>query len=108
MRRPAHAGAGAAALARSDEHHVRAAQRVLQLVVALLGRGAADVGIGAGAEALRELAADVDLHRGVADVQRLDVGVDRDELDLADARVDHPVDGVDACAADADHLDHGE
>ena len=32
------AGAGAAALARRDEHHVRAAQRVLQLVVALVRR----------------------------------------------------------------------
>ena len=102
------AGAGAAALARRDEHHVRAAQRVLQLVVALLGRAAADVGIGAGAEALRQLAADVDLHRRVAHVQRLDVRVHRDELDLADAGVDHPVDGVHAGAADADDLDHGE
>ena len=32
----------------------------------------------------------------------------RDELDLVDARVDHPVDGVQAGTADTDDLDHGE
>ena len=35
-------------------------------------------------------------------VQLLDVGVDRDELDLGDAGVDHPVDRVQPGAADAD------
>ena len=44
-------GAGAAALARGDEDHVRAAQRGLQLVDRLLGGCAPDAGIGAGAEA---------------------------------------------------------
>ena len=38
---------GAAALARGHEHHVRAAQGVLDLVVALLRRGAADLRLGA-------------------------------------------------------------
>ena len=38
----------------------------------------------------------------------LDVGVDGDELDLADAGVDHPVDGVEPGAADAHDLDHRE
>src|SRR5690606_6633254 len=36
------------------------------------------------------------------------VGVDGDELDPFQPGVDHPVDGVDAAAADADDLDHGE
>jgi hypothetical protein len=36
------------------------------------------------------------------DQQRLRVGVDRDELDACDARVDHPVDGVRPAAADSD------
>ena len=40
--------------------------------------------------------------------QRLRVGVDRDELDALQARVDHPVDGVATAAADADDLDHRE
>ena len=36
-------------------------------------------------------------------LQRLQVGVDRDELDALDLGLDHAVDGVDAGAADADH-----
>src|SRR5207249_8542834 len=44
------AGAGAAALARGDEDHVRALERFLQLVAALLRGGEADLGIGACAE----------------------------------------------------------
>ena len=48
------ARAGAAALARGDEHHVRALERLLD-VVARLGRGAlADLRVRARAEALRE------------------------------------------------------
>ncbi len=58
-----------------------------------------------GAEATGELAADVELHVGVAHQQRLRVGVDGDELDALQPGVDHAVDGVDAAAADADDLD---
>ena len=75
------AGAGAAALARGDEHHVGALEHLLDLVAVVLGGLAPDLGVGAGAEPTRELAADVELHVGVADEQRLRVGVDRDELD---------------------------
>ena len=55
-----------------------------------------------------EFAADVELDVGVAHQQRLGVGVDGDELDTLEALLDHPVDGVDAAAADADDLDDGE
>ena len=99
------AGAGAAALAGGHEHHVRALQRLLDLVVALLGGGEADVGVGARAEALGQLRADVQLDVGVGHQQRLVVGVDGDELDALEAGVDHAVDGVGAAAADADDLD---
>ena len=102
------AGAGAAALARGDEDHVAAAERGLDLVVRLLGGAAADLGIGARAEALRELAADVDLRLRVRHLQLLDVRVDGDELDLRDAGVHHPVQRVQAGAADADDADHRE
>ena len=88
------AGAGAAALARGDEDHVGALEHLFDLVAVLLGRLAADLGIAAGAEATGELAADVELHVGVAHEQRLGVGVDRDELDALEAGVDHAVDGV--------------
>ena len=102
------AGAGAAALAGGDEHHVGALERVAQLVLALHRGLVADLGVGARAEAAGDLAADVDLDVGVAHLQRLGVGVDGDELDAAQSGVDHPVDGVGAAAAHADDLDHGE
>ena len=47
--------------------------------------------------------ADVQGHVGGALLERLQVGVDPDELDALDLRLDHAVDGVDAGAADADH-----
>ena len=102
------AGAGAAALARGDEDHVGALEHLFDLVGVVLGGLAADVGFGAGAEATGELAADVELDVGVAHEQRLRVGVDGDELDALEADLDHPVDGVDAAAADADDLDDGQ
>ena len=102
------AGAGAAALARGDEHHVGARERLFDLFGVVFGGATADLGIGARAEAASELAADVELDVGVAHQQRLRVGVDRDELDPAQSEFDHAVDGVDAAAADADDLDHGE
>jgi hypothetical protein len=102
------AGACAAALAGGDEDHVRAAERVLDLVVAFLRSLAANRRLGAGAEALGQLATDVDLRLGVRYLQLLHVGVDGDELDLVDAGVDHAVDGVEPRAADADDLDLGQ
>ena len=101
-------GAGAAALARGDEHHVGALQHLFDLLAVLLGGLLTDLGIGAGAEPARERAADVELHVGVGEQQRLRVGVDRDELDALQSRVDHPVDRVAATAADSDDLDHRE
>ncbi len=99
------AGAGAAAEAGGDEDHVGARQR-LDDRVGVLERGLpADVGIGAGAEPLRQLLADLDLDGGLVVLERLDVGVGDDELDAAESDRDHPVDGVAAAAADADHLD---
>ena len=99
------ARAGPPALAGGDEDHVRAAKRPLDLVVGLLGCAAADVRLRAGAEAARELAPDVDLHLGVAERELLEIGVDGDELDGGDARVDHPVDRVQPGAADTHDLD---
>jgi hypothetical protein len=46
------AGAGAAALAGGDEHHVGAAEDLLDLGADVLGGLAADLGVRAGAEAL--------------------------------------------------------
>ena len=100
------AGAGAAAGAGGDEDHVGALEQALDLVLLLEGGAVADLGVGAGAEPARLLVADVDGDVGDAELQRLKIGVDRHELDPGDAGVDHPVDRVDAGAADADDFDH--
>ena len=102
------AGAGPAALACRDEDHVCAGEGLLDLLGVVLGGTAADLRVRAGAEPAGELAPDVELHIGVAHEQCLRVGVDRDELDPAQAELDHAVDGVHATATDADHLDDGE
>src|SRR6185437_17068472 len=102
------AGAGAAALPGGDEHHVRPAQGGLDAVVGILGGLAADLGVGAGAEPLGALTADVDLDRRVRHLHLLLVGVHGDELDPADAGVDHAVHGVAAAPADADDADDGQ
>ena len=101
------AGPGAAALAGRDEDHVRALERVLQLVAALLRRCLAHGGVGPGAEALGALRADLELHVGVGHQERLGVRVDRDELAAGQPGLDHAADGVGAATADADDLDHG-
>jgi hypothetical protein len=80
---------------------------VLDAVVVLHRGGAAQLGVGAGAEAARERLADVDRHVRVGLLQRLHVGVDGDELDARDARLDHAVDGVDPGTPDSDDADQG-
>src|SRR6185437_21888 len=97
-------GAGASTLAGGHEHHVRALQRLLDLVVALLGRGEPDLRVGARAQPLRELRPDVQLDVGVRHKERLVVGVHGDELDALEPRIDHAIHGVGATAADADDL----
>jgi hypothetical protein len=74
----------------------------------VLGGARTHLGVGAGAEAPGELAADVELDVGVAHQERLRVGVDRDELDTLESDLDHPVDGVDTTTTDAHDLDDGQ
>jgi hypothetical protein len=81
---------------------------MLDLIVALFRRLPADVRLRAGAETLRQRRANVDLVVGVRHVQLLHVGVHGEEVDLVDAGVDHPVDGVQPRAADADDEDARE
>ena len=99
------AGAGAAAHAGGDEHHVRAIQVAIQLVRRLFGRGAPDLRLGAGAEALRDVRPELDAPVRPAVHQLLRVGVGDDELHALQVRRDHVVDGVGAAAADADDGD---
>src|SRR3972149_2938435 len=102
------AGAGAAAHAGRDEHHVGAFDRLLQLIAGLLGSLAPALRVAAHAEAPRDPVADANAALGVAAHQRLRVRIYPHELDAQDARIHHAVDGVAAAAADAYHLDGGE
>ena len=76
-----------------------------QLLRRLLGGGAADLGLGAGAEALGQVRAELHAALGAAVQQRLRVGVGDDELHAVQAGGDHVVDRVGAAAADADDGD---
>ena len=102
------ARAGAAALARGHEHHVRALERLLELVAALDRGLAATSGFAPAPRPRVTFCADGDLDVGVRHQERLRVGVDGDELDAAQSAVDHAVDGVGATAADPDNFDDRE
>jgi hypothetical protein len=90
---------GASAEAGGHEHHVRALQRLDDLV-GILQRGAAsDLGISARTQAIRQLHAELDLHRRLATLQRLQIGVGDDELHAFQVRLNHAIDRVAAAAA---------
>jgi hypothetical protein len=102
------AGPGAPALARRDEHHVGALEDLFDLVAVFLDRPATDLGVRTRAEAACRLTADVEFDLRVRHEQRLRVRVHRDELDPAQAALDHAVDRIHTAPADPDHLDDGE
>ena len=80
------AGAGAAAHAGGDEHHVRARQVIADLVDHLLGGGPSDLGLRARAEALGHLHAHLDDALGLRHRERLGIGVGDHEVDALKAR----------------------
>ena len=99
------AGAGSAAHTGGDEYKIRAFQRRGNLFPALFRGTAAHLRNRAGAKALGQLFADLDLNLRSGLVQCLLVGVDGDEFDAAKACVHHPVDRVVSAAAASDDLD---
>ena len=102
------AGAGAAAGAGGDEDHVRALQQGLHAVVVLHRRLRGRAPGSRPAPRPRVSSAPMWSVRSARRLlQRLQVGVDGEELDALDLGLDHAVDGVDAAAADADDADHG-
>ena len=62
---------------------------------------------GAGAEPAGPFRAQLNLVRRQRTIERLQIGIGRDEIDPLQVAVDHGVQGVAAAAADADHLDPG-
>ena len=101
-------GAGAAAFASGDEHHVGAFDHLFDFVAMRLACGAAHFGIAACTEAAREFAPNVEFDIGIAHQQCLRICVDSNELNALEACIDHAVDGVDATSAHTDDLDHCE
>ncbi len=99
------AGAGAAAHAGGDEHHVRAGDLVENFVERFLGAGAADIGLRARAQALGDARAELNAALGPGLGQRLGIGVGDDEIDAFEFGRDHVVDRIAAGAADAEHRD---
>src|SRR6185295_153172 len=95
------AGAGAAAHARRDEDHVRAGERFLESLALGEGHRSRFLGLRPGAQ---PAGAELDLVARLAAAEHLRVGIYRVELDAFHALLDHVIDGVAACAADADHL----
>ena len=100
-------GAGSAAHAGGDEHHIRAGHVLGDFVHRFLRRGAPDIGPGTGAEAVGDVVAELNLAVGQRLDQRLGIGVGHQEFDAFQLRIDHVVDGIAAGAADPDHHDLG-
>ena len=99
--------ASAAAHARSDEHHVRTAQVVVDLVEAFLSGGTTDFGMRARAQPLGHRDPELDDSLRLAQCQCLRIGVGADEVDPVQSLHNHVVDGVSAGAADTEHGDAG-
>ena len=98
-------GSRATAFACGDKHHVRAAQRLGDLVLMVFSGLAPHFRIGTSSETTGQLTPDVELDVSVGHQQRLRVCIDRDELGALEAHLDHSIDGVHSTAADADDLD---
>src|SRR5205807_7935451 len=95
------ARARASAQTRSNENHVRTFEDFNDLVSIFECRLPAHFGIGAGAEAFGQSAAELNLNRRTRTLQRLQIGIGNDELDAFDAGVDHAIHRVGAAAANA-------
>ena len=99
------AGAGAAAHAGGDEHHVRAVEMPGQFVSRFFCRRTADFGLRTGAEALCEMGPELDAPVGAAVHQLLRVGVGDNEIHALQIELDHVVDSVRAAATHPDDRD---
>ncbi len=100
-------GAGAAAETRGDEDHVGAFESFDDLV-GIFERGfAADFGIRARAQTIRQFHTQLEFHGRMRHAKRLQIRVGNDEFDALDAGIDHAVNSVAAAATHSDHFDLG-
>ena len=86
---------------------MRAGEVIVELVPALFGGGPADFRVGAGAEAFGDRYTELDDALGAAQGERLSICVGHHEIHAGEARGDHVVDRVAACAADTEDGDAG-
>ena len=100
-------GAGAAAHAGGDEHHVGAVQMAEQFVGRFFRRRLADFRLRTRAQTLGQMRPKLDSAIGSAVHQLLRVGVRDHEIDALQVGGDHVVDRVRATATDTDHGDPG-
>src|SRR5438876_4258071 len=78
---------------------------MIYIASGLWGGLAASLRIGAGAESLSELGAELQLYGRLRKLQRLQVGVTGNELDAFQLGANHAVHHVASARADADHSD---
>jgi hypothetical protein len=100
-------GTGTATEARRDEHHVGAFESFNDLVGVFERCLPSDIRIRARAESFGQLGTDLDFHGRFGLPEGLCVGIRNKELDAAEARRNHAVDGIGTAAAYADDLDVG-
>ena len=96
------AGAGAAAHACGDEHHVGVLQHLGNGCAALFCGLLSDFGLGAGAHTAGELFADLNLFGSLGLVEVLTVGIHCNKINALYTGLDHAVDNIVARAANAD------
>ena len=99
------AGAGAAAHPGGHEYHLGFRQDLANPFLVFERGLASDFRIAAGAASARNLVANLNAQRRMIILQRLDVGIHGDEIDVAQAHVDHVVDRIAAASTSADYLD---
>jgi len=89
---------------RGDEYHVGALNDALDLTLVLERGLFADFGLATGSEPPGQLGAERQTHFGVRPLQRLQVGIDRAELDVLQSGGDHAVHRVASATTDTDYL----
>ncbi len=98
------AASGAAAEAGGDENHVRAVER-FENFLGVLKRGlAADFGICSRAQSFCKFCAQLQFHRRLRKLERLQIRVGRDEFHAFHLGANHAVDGVTTAAPHTDYF----
>ena len=102
------ARAGAAAHTGGNKHQIGALERAGDFLAAFLSGTAADIGHSARTQTLGQLLADLNLGTGLAQTQRLTIGINGDEIHAAQPGVHHAVDSIVAAAAAADYFNRSK